>query len=278
MRAMTRAEGPANAAGIDAGATLTKLALPSEDGSARLEALPSEQTEAILAKVEAAAPAHVGLTGGGAKRLLARIPAGRTVDEFDAWHAGVQDIALEVGERFLLVSIGTGTSVLLVDGPKVQRLGGTPLGGGTVLGLGKVLAGTSDFEALCAMAERGDRARVDLSVADVYAGGDAPLTTDVMASSFARLADGAHHANASPEDCARSLMAMVGENVALLAGSLSLVVDAPAIAFGGSTVTGNPALAEALRDYVGRFGRKTHLLDHGGFIGALGARRLAVEP
>ena len=109
-----------------------------------------------------------------------------------------------------------------------------------------------------------------------WAEGDAPLTTDVMASSFARLAAGPHRAaDARPEDLARSVMAMVGENVALLAGSLSLLVGVERIVFGGSTLAGNPALTDALSDYVGRFGRTPIYLAEGAFAGALGARRLA---
>ena len=113
-------------------------------------------------------------------------------------------------------------------------------------------------------------------MAEVYEGADAPLASDVMASSFARLA-GRHRRDAPrPADLARSLAAMVGENVALLAGSLSLVVGVEHVVFGGSTLRGNPALREALADYLGRFGRTPTFLEEGAFAGALGARRLAL--
>jgi len=89
--------------------------------------------------------------------------------------------------------------------------------------------------------------------------------------------EGRHRREASPEDLARSIMAMVGENVALLAGSFSLVVGVESIVFGGSTLRGNPALSDALTDYVSRFGRKPIFLDDGAFAGALGARQVAAE-
>lgn len=277
---MVSAESTQGAAGVDAGATLTKLALPGADGAVRLERLPSDRVDEVLLALRDSAPVRVGVTGGGAARLCEALPMAVAVSEFAAWRAGVRQLLGEAGtpqERFLLVSIGTGTSILLVDGENVQRLGGTPLGGGTVIGLGARLAGSASFEALCRKAEQGDRSRVDLSVAEVYPEGGAPLATDVMAASFARLAGGAHGAEARPEDCARSIMAMVGENVALLAGSLSLLVGAERLVFGGSTLEGNATLRAALVDYVARFGREALFLERGAFAGALGARCLSAS-
>jgi len=264
-------------AGVDVGATLTKLALPDRRGC-RFESIPSDRPERVREALADHATARIGLTGGGAARLATQLAETVTVDEFRAWHAGVAELlpAARRDARFLLVSLGTGTSVMLVEDETVRRLGGTPLGGGTVLGLGRALTGTARFEDLCALAARGDRARVDLSVAEVYASGDAPLATDVMASSFARLADGPHRrSDGRPEDLARSLMAMVGENIALLVGAFSLLVDVECVVFGGSTLRGNTVLTEALSDYLGRFGRTPTYLPDGAFVGAVGARRLA---
>lgn len=262
-------------AGVDAGATLTKLALPDGDGI-ELACVPSERPDQARAALAERGVTRVGITGGGAPRLASGLGAAVVpVDEFRAWQRGVATLLPDAAERYLLVSIGTGTSMLLVQGEDVNRMAGTPLGGGTILGLGSALVGCSDFDRLCALAEGGDRSRVDVSVAEVYAEGEAPLSTDVMASSFARLAEGLHHREARPEDLARALMAMVGENVALLAGSLSLWLGVETIVFGGSTLRGNAALREALEDYVSRFGRASVFLDRGAFAGALGAQRVA---
>ena len=62
------------------------------------------------------------------------------LDEFDAWRAGAIRLLERQGEkppeRDLLVSLGTGTSMLLVEPGRANRVGGTALGGGTLLGLG----------------------------------------------------------------------------------------------------------------------------------------------
>ena len=78
---------------------------------------------------------------------------------------------------------------MLVDGERVTRLGGTALGGGTLLGLGAALTGVAEFDRLLSLAGDGDRRRVDLLVSDIYRAGDLPLPGDLTAASFGKLAD-----------------------------------------------------------------------------------------
>jgi type II pantothenate kinase len=263
--------------GVDVGTTLAKLAVRDGDGAPRFDLLSSSAPAVVAELVRSARPRRVGLTGGGSAELARLLPFDTArVSEFDAWRAGAAAL-LRAGpdERYLLVSIGTGTSVLLVDHGRVHRIGGTALGGGTVIGLGSRLVGTGDFGALCALAARGDRGRADLRVSDVYPGaGDAPLAADLTASTFARLArpDGAQ---ARAEDLAHALMGMVGENVALIAGGLAAASHVQRMVFAGSTLRGNTALRGVLEDIVRRFGRTPEFLENGEFGGALGALLLA---
>jgi type II pantothenate kinase len=265
--------------GVDMGATLAKLAVRDGDGEPRFELLPAHAQARVADAVRAVAPRRVGLTGGGAASLARRLPFDTAqVGEFDAWRAGASAL-LGAGPdaRYLLVSVGTGTSMMLVDGATVLRIGGTPLGGGTLTGLGARLVGTSDFGELCALAERGDRRGVDLLVSDIYADdGAPPLAADLTASSFARLArpDGA---GARPEDLARALAVMIGENVALIAGGLAAAAGAQRVVFAGSTLRGNPALRAAIDNILGRFARAPEFLEQGEFGGALGALLVAAH-
>jgi len=64
---------------------------------------------------------------------------------------------------YLLVMIGTGVSVLRVDGPrKHERISGSTIGGGTYWGLCRLLTDVEDFESVLNLAERGDPSKVDL--------------------------------------------------------------------------------------------------------------------
>jgi type II pantothenate kinase len=174
-------------------------------------------------------------------------------------------------DRFLLVSVGTGTSAMLVEGDRVTRVGGTPLGGGTVLGLGRQLLGTARFEEICALADRGDRGSVDLLIADVYPEGGFLLPPEASASYFAKLARLPAGQHPAPADLAAALLGFVGESIALLACTHAGVQQVAPIVFGGSTLRGNPRLALVLRLVCLALGRQPTFLPRGEFAGALGA-------
>lgn len=273
----SRREG--TAVGVDVGATLTKCALREGDGSPRFTLLASDSLDHVARWVAEAAPDSVGLTGCGAP-TLARLLSLDTapVSEFDAWRSGAAELlGPEVSDRYLLVSVGTGTSMMLVDGAASNRLGGTALGGGTLLGLGRALLGIDDFEALCEQAARGDRWRVDLSLADIYPRpNESPLPADLSASLFARLGRPGSGPFA-PEDVAAALMALVGENVAIIARTLAAAARVERLVFCGSTLRGNPALRAVLGKIIGLTGRPPEFLENGEYAGALGALLVAAS-
>ncbi len=278
---MAAGTGSVPAVGVDAGATLAKVASCAPGRPPSFESLPASALEAVAGLVEAAAPATLGLTGGGAAELARRLPGPcTTVNEFAAWKTGASELLALQGfaedERYLLVSLGTGTSVMLVTGLGVTRVGGTALGGGTVVGLGTALLGESDFVKLCALAARGDRRRVDLLVSDIYRTGDSPLPGSINAASFGKIARrNDDDAVAQPADLAHAVMGLVGENVALICGGLAAPAQVSNVVFGGATLRGNETLLETLRTVTLAVGRQPKFLDDGEFTGALGALRLA---
>lgn len=70
---------------------------------------------------------------------------------------------------YLLVNIGSGVSILRVDGPReFRRVGGTSLGGATFLGLARLMTASGTFEEALALAQEGDSTRVDMLVRDIY--------------------------------------------------------------------------------------------------------------
>ena len=237
----------------------------------------------MVETIQAAGPDKVGLTGGGATKLEQQL--GRQtlrVNEFAAWGNGaaelLQDLALGPARRYLLVSLGTGTSVMLVDGMAVNRIGGTALGGGTVVGLGAALLDRSDFSEIAALAERGDRKRVDLLVSDIYRPGEIPLLGELTAASFGKLARlGGGQATPAPEDLAHAVMGLVGENVALICAGLGAAHQVDRVVFGGSTLRSNRTLREVVQLITAALGHETIFLPDGEFAGALGALRLACD-
>ena len=178
-------------------------------------------------------------------------------------------------ERFLLVSVGTGTSAMLVQRGETVRVGGTALGGGTLTGLARALVGTADFESVIHLAQAGDRRRVDLLVADIYPRGDLPLPGEVNAASFAKLARGSQEPKPKPSDLAHALMGLLGENIGLICCGLAAAAGVDRIVYGGCTLRNNPILADILRMLAAVHGCEATILRDGAFTGAVGAMEIA---
>lgn len=275
-----RSRKPGLAVGADIGASLAKLAVRRSDGRIQFRLEPTSALERIAREVESSAPAFVGVTGGGGGALsrLLGCDTART-DEFSAWRRGALEMLRRQGAdaspSFLLVSLGTGTSALLVGQRDVVRVGGTALGGGTIVGLGAALTGASCFEQLTELARAGDRRRVDLLVSDIDPSGELPLPGDLNAASFAKLALLGPGGRADDSDLAHAIIGMVGENVGLICGALATSHGVDRIVYGGSTLRNNPALAEILDVMAKVRGLRAIFLENPEFAGALGALSLA---
>lgn len=76
------------------------------------------------------------------------------------------------------------------DFSSFERVSGTMIGGGTLLGLSNLLTGENDFDRILELSKKGDNSKVDMLVRDIY-GDQSPykdLSGDLLASSFAKVA------------------------------------------------------------------------------------------
>jgi type II pantothenate kinase len=269
------------AAGVDVGATLAKLALRQDDGQVLLSMGAAEGLEPLAEQLNALAPPCIGLTGGGAPRLAKLLQSDTAqVEEFAAWSTGAGLLLgrAEAPERFLLASVGTGTSVVRVGAGPIERVGGTALGGGTIMGLAAALFGEHSFERIAALAAKGDRRDVDLLVGDIYRDGGFQLPPELNAASFGKLALARDRASTDPRDLSHALMGMVGENVGLLCVALANAAGVEHVVFGGSTLRNNDALSGVLRGVCFAKGLSSTVLRRGEFAGAIGALEATVSP
>jgi type II pantothenate kinase len=264
-----------SAAGADAGASLIKLALRDEQGQVALECFPAASLERAAERIHATAGSRVALTGCGARQLAGLIDGAARIEEFDAWAQGARlRISAEPSTQpFLVASLGTGTSALLVTHDGFQRVGGTALGGGTLLGLAAALLGTRDFDTIATLAARGDCSRVNLTVGDLY-GDDFELPALFTAASFGKLEPGKP---ADPADLAQGIMAMLGENIGRTCALLATQHGASRVLFGGGCLRGNDFLGNLLRGMCLAAGLDVQVLDDGEYTGALGALRCAAS-
>ena len=107
------------------------------------------------------------LTGVGSAYIdqpLYGLPTAKT-DEFLANGLGAQ---YNTGlDSLLVVSMGTGTSFVKVQGSTIEHIGGLGIGGGTILGLSKLLLKTHDFHQIASLAEHGSLNDIDLHIRDI---------------------------------------------------------------------------------------------------------------
>jgi type II pantothenate kinase len=66
-----------------------------------------------------------------------------------------------------VVSAGSGTAIVAGRGDQYAHITGSAVGGGTLLGLARLLLGTADPQEIDGLALQGDPNGVDLSLADV---------------------------------------------------------------------------------------------------------------
>lgn len=154
------------------------------------------------------------MTGVGASHLsrpIYDLPC-TSVPEFGSIARG--GLYLSGLDEAIVVSLGTGTAIVHArTGKDADYLGGTGVGGGTLLGLSRQMLGVEDIDHLSELAAGGDLSKIDLRIGDITKKEFMPTMPQHMtASNFGKLSD-----VASREDVALGIMNMVFESVGMLA-------------------------------------------------------------
>ena len=131
--------------------------------------------------------------------------------------SGMGGLYLSGLNEAIVVSMGTGTALIHAkkEGEKhsIQYLGGTGVGGGTLVGLSRKLVGVDTVEHIEQLCTDGDLNNVDLRIKDIsqnhtYHG----INENLTAANFGKVSD-----MATPADLALGIANMVAETVAMLA-------------------------------------------------------------
>ena len=115
-------------------------------------------------------------------------------------------------ETFIVVSLGTGTSFVLLDGPTSKHLGGSALGGGSLYGLFRLMLPGIDYSQFRSLAAKGSLSNIDLEIRDVSKEALPNLPLDVTATNF-----GKAKPDSKPEDIAAGLVNLVLQNIGVMA-------------------------------------------------------------
>ena len=165
------------------------------------------------------------------------------VEEFNSIGRG--GLYLSGLSEALVVSMGTGTAMAHArsDGA-MNYLGGTGVGGGTLMGLSKLLLKAESVEHIVEYAREGDLANIDLRIKDMTAEDSlSALSRDLTAANFGNVSD-----IAEKSDISKGIMNLVFETVGMIS-----IFAARSVGVRDIVLTGNITQLEYCREKFNEF-------------------------
>ena len=214
--------------GIDVGGSTTKIVGFSKKDGKLIEPIFVRATDAITSaygafgkftmqnNLELSDIDNVLMTGVGSSFIDKPIYSLNCtkVSEFEC--VGLGGLYLSGLDEAIVVSMGTGTALIHAkkcgEDTCISYLGGTGVGGGTLLGLSRKMIGVDTVEHLEQLCEQGNLDNVDLRIKDISGDASFQINGDITASNFGKLSD-----IASKNDLALGITNMVAETIAMLA-------------------------------------------------------------
>ncbi len=195
------------------------------------------------------------------------------VNEIDAIGEGSMHLSgLSKEQSVIIVSAGSGTACIHAHKGIFTHCSGTGVGGGTVLGLSKLMLGTDNPEEIALLANKGSEGNVDLILEDVVSGPIGQLPSDTTAVNFGKVPK--VNDRFAKEDIAAGIVNLVGQTAARIATSVAMIFKADQIVVVGRTPT-FIGLRNSLEQAAALTGFTPHFPENGEYASALGALLMA---
>lgn len=261
--------------GIDVGGTTTKVVGFDNErmiGSTKVQANDplaslygafgkfTTEYDIPLAEIE-----RVMITGVGSsfvKEKIFGIPTG-CAPEFSS--TGLGGLYLSGLKKAIVCSIGTGTAFVKATCTEALHMGGTGVGGGTLLGLAGQLMNIHNFENIIEMASEGDISNIDLKIGDISKTIGSSLDLTMTAANFGKVSD-----MASKPDIALGLVNLVCETIGMMAVFAVRGSDDDCVVLTGSLVR-EPMMCKKFMDLSEMLGIKFIIPQNAEFATAVGA-------
>ncbi|MFD3448932.1 type II pantothenate kinase [Microbacteriaceae bacterium 4G12] len=262
--------------GIDVGGTLTKIAYFDKEDQLKLDQFYSSELEKVGDWINANKLINkICITGGKAEQLKKIILEKQHIHyilEFDATFRGVNYLLNRNNysfKNYVVVNIGTGTSIHIMRNNEYFRIGGTGIGGGTLKGLSTLLTGVDSFDEIVKYSKVGSRANLDIKVSDIYSAIQSPIDGDLTASNFGKASISKGDNNIS--DLTATVQGLVGEVITTLSLQIAQAQGIDNIVYIGSTLSNNEPLKNIISDYTLQYNKNPIFFKDPGFCGAIGA-------
>lgn len=208
---------------------------------------------------------RVMVTGAGSAFINDRlygIPTGK-VDEFQA--IGMGGLFLGKLPRAIVVSMGTGTALVIAEEGGIKHIGGTGVGGGTLLGLSSRMLNVRHFQDIIDMAQGGNLDNVDLTINDITSDEVNGLSQEATASNFGKISDLATNA-----DIALGIINLVFQTIGMLSVFASRIHNTTDIILTGN-LTNVPQLHDIFQGLSKLFDVTFHVPENAEYATAAGA-------
>lgn len=208
-----------NIIGIDSGSSAVKIVEMNPEGKILhkliLNKIPVIKAIEIFInkeKIEKNNISKIVLTGVGKDEIddnIYDIPTVK-VDEFISIGTGGLELAKK--RSGLVVSIGTGTAFVSAKGKNFKHVGGTGVGGGTLINLCKKIGNADSINAINECILKGSLENVDLTIQDVSIKEIKTLPKDTTSANFGKLTE-----NATENDIILGIVNMIFEAIGVMA-------------------------------------------------------------
>jgi len=261
--------------GIDIGSTTTKSVAIYPDKS--FKSLTTKAIDPITSatgalgkmlmenQLQISSIRSIVLTGAGAPGIKGNLFGVEThkIDELEAVGLGGMYLSGESG--VIITNIGTGTALVEAHPGLIKHIGGTGVGGGTILGLAKAMFKTSEIQAVFDLAEQGKIGEVDLLIGDIVDDDLSFLKREMTAANFGKMPD-----NARNEDIAMGILTMVYQVIGTVSAFAARSRNISRVVVTGTASDGS--IAKRILDAIGNIFEITFIYPHNAaYATALGA-------
>ncbi len=209
--------------GIDVGGSTTKIVGFTTEGICigMKQVKASDQVTSLYGaiggflmerKLELKNVCQIVLTGMGASYIDDKIYGIDVIKLEEFLPIGRGGLYLTGLSQAYVVSIGTGTAFVRATQEKCEHIGGSGVGGGTLMGLADLLFHENRFEVVKEMALAGDPSKVDMTMGDITTSEISTLPAYFTASNFGKI-----KATARKNDVAAGIVNMVLQTAGMLA-------------------------------------------------------------
>jgi len=262
------------AAGIDVGGTNTKAVL-MKDGeiisrcrfNGNSDEIASECFFNLLKKagMKIKDIDKIALTGGASRKIGKSVFVKGFVLADEIESLGLGGMHLSGKDSVFVASMGTGTAFVSVKNNKIEHLGGSGVGGGTLSGLSKLILDNSIDEAE-RTAMNGSRHNIDMTVNDIIGKDLCKIPKDATAANFGKL-EGVYN-NA---DIASGIINMVAEALGVMIYFASKTEGLENDILICGRVALNKIISKRVVQTISMFGGKSSIPEDAEYCGAIGA-------